>query len=102
MGLMYIKASQTADQPRPDMQTKITNGTKPSDVSLDQSVTSPQIQSAVAAASLPPAQPKNSVSFSTQNGWHMEFHHPETGEVLETYPATKATAIYQQTTRKQG
>ncbi len=42
------------------------------------------------------AQPKSTVSFAdTKGDWHMEFHHPQTGEVVERFPAKKVISSYE-------
>ena len=51
----------------------------------------------------PAAQPKSTVSFAdTKGDWHMEFHHPETGEVVERFPAKQVANSYERTLHNRG
>lgn len=100
--MTYITTTSTVGQQAATApQIKISNGTNTPDVST-QSLINNSPDSPVVQASQP-AQSKASVSFSNAAGdWHMEFYHPETGEVVERFPAKQVANTYQNSTRSRG
>ena len=103
--MTYITTTSTVGQlAAATPQTTITNGTNSPDVSTQSLVNNSSHNPAVQAAQLSQStQPKTNVGFSNAAGdWHMEFYHPETGEVVERFPAKQVANIYQSSTRSRG